>query len=460
MLKKLLLAICCFSILTLVACGYEGDIPVATEGSYTDTNSSEHITIEIATEEDMEEFLASAGREDGWLNFDFTKSLIGETGVVDLLITFNEPISFLSLPNVGFSGGRYGHPPGTRLIVTNFPLEFTTEIDYNVAFGGRYLQSFMVNADGEVELDLLHVFPPMGEWPEYFQIDVISDDELAELTGYLHFDYNELQGFDAGGSSNLLFTFNQTIYDFNLRDSESGYYEGRGWVIFSEDLLAIDSLGPELSLVVSNFPITELSTLGFRVADYYFRGVAFEHPCPNVVRMIIVDSYGILDGTYGMCDYDLGDIEIDLGGDYGMPMLDPINDMEIVGIWRSHVYDHWSGPYYLYWEFLADGSFFEWSVTENNVFEHWFGTETWSTLDDEMIRIRPAGAPPGETNRFSYGKDIYTYFIENNILTITQRASYGIIIDGDTKVLEPFHLNVSDASPALILQNRQFIRID
>lgn len=335
----------CFSILALTACGYEGDIPVAAVSADTDiSDGNPHFIIEIISDEMLAELEAIAGEEENLSFFPITRGSSLTTESVTIMFTTNEPISWLAiagesseLSNVGFSSGRNEFPVGSRFVITNFPIGATATMDYNLIPHVRYIQDFVVNERGELELGYLHAVPPMGEWPDYFRIDVISDDELVELTNHLHFDYNALQGFEAGGNSNLLFTFNQTVYDVSLRDTELGYSSGRGGILISEDLVVIDTLGTELSLVVSNFPLSEINTLGFRIGEYDFRGFAFEHPCPNVVRMITVDHGEIIDGTYGQgcdiiddgTDVDFGDDEIDLDDDdYSVQTVDPVERIE------------------------------------------------------------------------------------------------------------------------------------
>jgi len=150
MFKKLLLAISCLTILTLVACGYDGDYDATpmmladslAESEYIGivtlpgdlTNESSYFTIEIATNELIEEITA----DEHWYLFDFSQATGGFiTEGITLLLTFNEPISNFSLTEItsenewnelhtisatSIEDGPVGRfMSGMQILITNFP---------------------------------------------------------------------------------------------------------------------------------------------------------------------------------------------------------------------------------------------------------------------------------------------------------------------------------------------------
>ena len=163
MLKKIMLLISCFCILILVACGYAGDIsPQATaefEDAYMEimTFSSaipvgtEHVTIEIVTEEMLVEIRESFDNEiSRWHEVDFAHETGGFiTEGVTLLFTVNETIINPLIPDTIINCCPGDFPHGSRLVVTNFPIGQATFINYS-NFYEVFTYHFAVNANGEL----------------------------------------------------------------------------------------------------------------------------------------------------------------------------------------------------------------------------------------------------------------------------------------------------------------------
>lgn len=315
MIKKLLLTLSCFSILTLVACGYEGDIPVATELGYTNLAPSNHITIEIISEETYTEMLEPGVWRTDWHHFGLTRSGVEAVETITVAFIINEPIMHLDfdmmplgLTPFGFgTGDENGFPIGTRFIISEIPLDFVVEFTYSTLQFSQHTYQLTINTNATVEKHLVEVITSTVGCSSCFEIDVISDEDLAELTEFVEINFADVQTNYESGTSNILITFDQEVFNVYLYAIERHSNEYREYQHL--DILAeLETLGPNLLLVITNFPYSErISGIGFgRLLGR--RMFTFIHPEPGVVRF--AQDYYFLDKNDDS-DVKYDDVEIE-----------------------------------------------------------------------------------------------------------------------------------------------------
>lgn len=344
--KKIMFAISGFCLVLLVACGHEGDIPQVSQTLNSNLMfTTEHLTIEVISEDVLDEFIAGIDQVQRFA-VDLRLAGMFASETVNLLVTVNElmrsiviDLEMHGLYAVTLMNGASGFIPRTQLALTRFPVDMIVGVEYRFSpFEYHYIQYFAVNPNGYLEQHGRTAIAPIGEWPAYFRIDVISDEGLAELYNYRTVDFATVSN-NVGGS-NLLFTFFQPVYHFSISDTEIRHFDygDGGAYIALEPLFTLDALTVEQSLVVTNFPLIQLSSVEFSVSasdPYDRRGFTFEHPTPDVVRLVWVEHGVIMNGMYGTHVIDDNDDDYDHGYDdsdnYDEPNLEefpPIPEQE------------------------------------------------------------------------------------------------------------------------------------